>query len=223
MCGRFAIDATSHEIMEAFDLISEPPVPTRQFNLAPTDDVLVVRETDAGREGSLYRWGLLPFWAKDRKQGARAINARAETLWTKNTFRESAQKRRCLVIGTGFFEWETVADGKQPWLFSQSDGRPFAMAGLWSKWRPKDDKTQVVRTCTIVTTEPNGPLSAFHDRMPVVLDDDLIDVWLDPDTPQPVLAELLRPAPDQRLTATAVSRLVNSVKNHGPECVAPLA
>ena len=223
MCARYSIDATSNELVEFFGLVNEPPIPARQFNLAPTDDILIVRQTDAGREGELARWGLLPWWAKDKKEGVKAINARADGLWSKPTYRDaSAKGRRCLVPTTGFFEWTAGEGGKDPWLFQRAGGGLYAMAGLWERWRDKKEGDKVVETATIVTCAPNGPMSAFHDRMPVVLGEENWDLWLDPSSTEADLSPLLIAPPDELLVPVRVSRAVNSVKNTGPECVAPL-
>jgi putative SOS response-associated peptidase YedK len=223
MCARYSIDASPTELVEFFGLVNEPPIPVRQFNLAPTDDILIVRQTEAGREAELARWGLLPWWAKDKREGVKAINARADGLWSKPTYREaSAKGRRCLVPTTGFFEWTAGDGGKDPWLFQKTDGGLYAMAGLWERWRDKKDGDKVVESATIVTCDPNASLRAFHDRMPVVLSEEHWDLWLDPSSTEAELAPLLVAPPEGLLAPVRVSRAVNNVKNSGPECVAPL-
>jgi putative SOS response-associated peptidase YedK len=223
MCARYSIDATPNELVEFFALVNEPPIPARQFNLAPTDDILIVRQTEAGREAELARWGLLPWWAKDKKEGVKAINARADGLWSKPTYRDaSAKGRRCLVPTTGFFEWTAGVGGKDPWLFQRVGGGLYAMAGLWDRWRDKKDGDKVVETATVVTTTPNHAMAAFHDRMPVVLAEENFDLWLDPSATEADLAPLLIAPPDDLLVPIRVSRAVNNVKNTGRECVAPV-
>lgn len=223
MCARYSIDATPNELVEFFGLVNEPPIPARQFNLAPTDDILIVRQTEAGREAELARWGLLPWWAKDKREGVKAINARADGLWSKPTYREAATKgRRCLVPTTGFFEWTAGEGGKDPWLFQTVGGGLYAMAGLWERWRDKSAGDKVVESATIVTCAPNTSLRAFHDRMPVVLAEEHWDLWLDPARTEAELMPLLVAPPEDLLVPVRVSRAVNSVKNSGPECVAPI-
>jgi putative SOS response-associated peptidase YedK len=224
MCARFSIDATSTELVEFFGLVSEPPIPVRQFNLAPTDDILIVRRTDAGLEGELARWGLLPWWSKDKRQGVKAINARADGLWSKPTFRDAVgQGRRCLVPTTGFFEWEETPTGKDPWLFQAAEGGLYAMAGLWERWRDKAEGGKIVETATVVTCPPNGKMAAFHDRMPVVLPREHWDAWLDPKRTETQLLPLLVAPPEDFLRPVRVSRAVNSVKNADRTCVEPVA
>ncbi|MDQ3107064.1 MAG: SOS response-associated peptidase, partial [Actinomycetota bacterium] len=195
MCGRFVATATPAELA---DYLSADEVRTEtlaaSWNVAPTDAVYAVAERRqdastpiaadgdaAGRRllGS-YRWGLVPFWAKDAKGGARMINARAESVETK--FRRTLERRRCLIPADGFYEWEKLADGrKQPWFIHRADGAPMVFAGLWELWRPADapDDAEPLRTCSIITTAANAALAPIHDRMPAVLSPPDWDLWLD--------------------------------------------
>ena len=178
----------------------------------------------AGRNGKgeiaagFMKWGLVPSWAPDDKSGARLINARADGVATKPSIRAAFKKRRCLIPATGFYEWRTNGKAKQPFHFRRPDGKPFLFAGLWESW---GDMAAPLPTTCLITTDANGTVSPFHDRMPVILDRATIDVWLDQATPADRLQELLAPAPDDFLEAVAVSKLVNSPKNDGPECIAP--
>jgi putative SOS response-associated peptidase YedK len=225
MCGRYSLDATPEELAQVFNLsledverLFEP-----RYNIAPTDKVLAVRQQRAGRqrEPVLLRWGLIPHWARDRDWGGRTINARAETVETKPAFRDPFRERRCLVVATGFYEWQKSAGRKQPYLIRRHDRKPLAFAGLWDRWQGPTD--EVVESCTIVTTDANGIVRPIHDRMPVILQPADYDRWLDSatrDTQQ--LRHLLEPVPDEVLTAHPVSSLVNKPANDVPECVVPI-
>jgi putative SOS response-associated peptidase YedK len=223
MCGRFTNTATDTEIAEAFD--ATPPavsVARPRFNICPTQPVIIVRAPGADRELVLMRWGLVPRWAKDVSLGSRMINARSETLAEKPAFRDAFRKRRCLVPVTGFFEWRTTANGKQPHLIRRSDLRPFALAGLWESWRsPEDGST--LETFTIITTQANAKLVPLHDRMPVILGPRQIDAWLAPETDAAKLQELLVPSPPEDLSLQPVSTLVNNPWNDSPACIEPIA
>ena len=165
------------------------------------------------------RWGLIPFWAKDPKIGARMINARAETVAEKPAFRNALKKRRCLVLADGYYEWQKTPVGKRPYRIVLRSGEPFAMAGLWEKW--KDHQGNVVPSCTIITTEANDSLAPIHNRMPVILPRDKEEQWLDLDIEDAaVLTHMLAPSPDDALGAYEVSTLVNYAGNDGPEVIA---
>lgn len=195
------------------------------WNVAPTDPVYAVAESreDQRLLGS-YRWGLVPSWAKDVKVGARMINARAETLTSK--FRRTYERRRCLLPADGFYEWQKRSDGtKQPWFIHRADGAPMVFGGLWEVWRdpagPEDG--ELLRTCSIITTEANELLSAIHDRMPVVIAPSDWELWLDRDVTDPgALGHLLAPADPRQFELYEVSTQVNSVRNNSGELVAPL-
>lgn len=222
MCGRFTQQRSDHELAEWFEAEALVDDPGGRFNVAPTDPVSIVVEKDDRRAITAYRWGLVPFWAKDRSIGARLINARAETLAESNAFRESFERRRCLVPADGFYEWRRDPGRRQPFVFRRVDGAPLAFAGLWSGWRDKATG-EVLRTMTIVTTGANELMAPIHDRMPVVLAPEAWSMWLDPmleDIAE--LHRLLVPAPEQDLEAYAVDTLVNNVRNNGPELIVPL-
>lgn len=194
-----------------------------RYNIAPTQDALVIRRhPETGqRSADMLRWGLLPGWAKDASGGARMINARAETVADKPSFRAAFAKRRCLVPADGFYEWQTLPRGaRQPWLIARADGDLFSFAGLWEGWRAPDGT--IVRSFTIITTEANAGLRPIHERMPVILPPEVYTAWLDPATPADDALAMLRPAPDDLLTAYRVSTRVNNVRNDDPECAAPV-
>jgi putative SOS response-associated peptidase YedK len=221
VCGRFTQQRPTAELAAMFD--AEPPTadlaPT--YNLAPTDEAAVVVEREDRRAIRAYRWGLIPSWAKDEKIASKLFNARAETLATSGAFRESFRRRRCIVPADGFYEWQRSGGLRQPFLIQRADGAPLALAGLWSGWRHPETE-QVIRTFTIVTTSANGPVSAVHDRMPVILEQRDWSRWLDPSTQDVAeLEELLVPVPDDELVLYPVRPLVNNVRNNGPELIEP--
>lgn len=227
MCGRFCFLSPPEAVVRLFKVPDVPDLPPR-YNIAPTQDAPVVREAGNGREFVMLRWGLVPFWAKDLKIGNRMINARGETVAGKPAFRQAFRRRRCLVLADGFYEWQQQPGGKQPWYIRQASGEPFAMAGLWECWRggkdaeADEEDVEPVETCTIITTTANEMMRRLHDRMPVVLDGDGVDAWLDSEAQPDGLQGLLAPAPDGVLEAVPVSRRVNSPANDGPELIRPV-
>ena len=165
----------------------------------------------------MLRWGLVPHWAKDPSVGTKMINARAETLLERPSYREAFRRRRCLIVADGFYEWQQ-APGKQPYWIHPADGGMLTFAGLWESWTGTSG--EVVESCTIVTTTANGALAGIHHRMPVIVPERDRARWLDVAVPVEQVADLLRPSPDDLLVATPVSRRVNSAANDGPECLA---
>lgn len=222
MCGRFTLIAPAEALVEQFQL-AEIPSLTPRYNIAPTQPVAVVRPSPekGGRELALLRWGLIPFWAKDPGIGARMINARSETVAQKPAFRAAFRRRRCLVPVDGFYEWQRLERGKQPFYVRLCDGKPFAFAGLWEHWEGSGGAT--IDSCTLLTTEPNGLLRPVHNRMPVVLAPKDYGLWLDPGLQEAELLQpLLRPYPSEGMIAYPISKWVNSPKNDGPQCIEPL-
>jgi len=190
-----------------------------RYNIAPTDPHYILRIRDEGRELVAARWGLVNSWAKDASMAARQINARAETLAARPAFREAYQKRRCVVPADGFYEWTGPKSDRQPFWFHRPDGRLLLMAGLYESWQPKPGEWQ--RTFTIVTTAANELMAPFHDRMPVVLDEEQASRWMFKTTPPETLHRLMEPPPARALIATAVSKRVNSVANDDPSVMTP--
>jgi len=210
----------SADLVAHFELNVDPQLPLR-FNIAPTQDVAVVRLAKAGggRELLTMHWGLIPSWAKDPKIGNRMINARAESVAEKPSFRAAFRRRRCLVPADGYYEWQkTTGRSKQPYLFHRRDDGPFAFAGLWEHWEKGQGPLQ---SCTIITTEANDLARPIHDRMPVILSPGDYDAWLDPSNGggEPLLA-LLAPYEGDDLVAEPVSTYVNKPTNDDPRCVA---
>jgi putative SOS response-associated peptidase YedK len=221
MCGRFSQQRPASELAEIFAAEPLADEPGPRFNLAPTDDALVVVQRDERRAVTAYRWGLIPHWADSAKVGSRMFNARAETLTTSPAFRDALRRKRCLVPVDGFYEWKREGRRRQPFLIAASDGRPLALAGLWSGWRdPAADR--VIRTFTIVTAGPNDQVADLHDRMPVIVPEAAWSTWLDPALDDPAeLQGVLQPNEDVDLRILAVSPLVNDVRNDGPELIVP--
>ena len=220
MCGRYMMTSPVDAMQQLFRFEERPNLPPR-FNVAPTQDVPIVRlrKGGEGRELALVRWGLIPYWAKDPAIGNKLINARAESVATKPAFREAFRRRRCLVPANGFYEWEKRGRMRQPWLIRRKGGELLAFAGLWEVWR--NDKGERIHSCTIVTGEPNAVAGRFHDRMPVILNPDDYERWLRAE-PEEAL-RLLGPCPDAWLEAYPVSPRVNSPANDGPELIEPMA
>jgi len=221
MCGRYTLRATPKELAEIFSLFREPEWPHPRYNIAPTQTVLAIRfdENATPREPVSLKWGLIPSWAKDAKIGNSLINARADTVATKPSFRSAFKRRRCLIPASGFYEWQKRDDGKQPFQIGLKSGQPFAFAGLWERWHKEGAP---VESCTIITTDANDLMEPLHNRMPVILQPDAYDVWLDPASDPASLQGLLRPYADDDLVAYPVSRAVNNPRNDRAECVEPV-
>lgn len=229
MCGRFALTAPASTIAEIFQVDVLPDVLPR-YNIAPTTEVACVVQDGDQRALQSFRWGLIPSWAKDRKIAYQTINARAETITQKPAFRSAFKRRRLLILTDGFYEWERktpdgapkkAKDPKIPHLFQMTDGRPFGFAGVWERWTDPETGDEV-RSCSIVTTAANSLMDAIHDRMPVILQPESWDTWLDPkvdDTER--LKELLVPFPSDQMKERRVSRAVGDVKNKGADVQGP--
>jgi putative SOS response-associated peptidase YedK len=229
MCGRFTLRTPATVLIEHFALdvrddrqlaLFEP-----RYNIAPTQDVVVVRANEANRRrtASMMRWGLLPAWSQGVASGAPMINARSESLAEKPAFRSAFRSRRCLIPSDGFYEWQQSASGakgkKQPFWIHRPDGGPFAFAGLWERWRDRNSEL-AVDSCTIVTTGANAALCGVHDRMPVILAPGDYGLWLDPTVDEPgKLQHLLTSCGDEELVAAPVSTHVNRVANDDPRCI----
>ncbi len=192
------------------------------YNAAPQSVQPVVRlNRDSGkREIALLRWGLVPFWARDAKLGYTTINARAEEVAAKPAFREALKRRRCLVPADAFYEWQRLdPKTKRPYAIALRSGEPYAFAGLWERWRPKEG--EVLETFTIITTDPNEVMEPLHDRMPVILEPQNYTRWLDAGDPAQPPVDLLRPYPAEKMLAWPISDRVGNVRNNDPELLAP--
>ena len=223
MCGRFSQTASPEAIAQQFEL-TDPPLFTPRYNVAPSQPLAAIRiDPDrATRTLVMLRWGLIPSWAKDPKIGFQCINAKAETVAEKPSFRSAFKKRRCLIVATGFYEWQVQGRSKQPMWIGLRSKRPFAFAGLWEHWKPAEGEP--LETCTIITTEPNDLMAPIHNRMPVILAPTSYDQWLDPHFQQiEPLQVLLRPYPSEELTAYPVSTVVNNPRHDVPQCLEPVS
>ena len=223
MCGRFTLATDPSCLTEVFPDFELPEQLTPRYNITPTQEVAVVANNNPAKI-ELFRWGLIPSWAKDPAIGNRMINARSETLAEKPSFRTAYKRRRCLVLADGYYEWRKGSGGgaKTPYYIRMASEQPFAFAGLWEQWKPSGEADAVL-SCTIITCPPNEMLEKIHHRMPVILDNDAYDLWLEPsDLPPAELNHLLKPYPAEEMTAYAVSRLVNQPKNDTPACTLPV-
>jgi putative SOS response-associated peptidase YedK len=210
MCGRYLLKSPVDALRRAFGFVEQPNLMPR-YNIAPTQDAPVVRqrrEPKGERTLQMLRWGLIPSWAKDTKMGAKLINARSESIAEKPSFRSAFRRRRCLVPADGFYEWRAEGARKQPYLIVRRDREPFAFAGLWERWTPKEG--EAIDSFTIVTTDANALLQPLHVRMPVILAPEDYGRWLDPDAVEADLLPLLRPAPEEWLGYAPVSPRVNA-------------
>lgn len=219
MCGRFTLRSSPKAVAQAFGLSDIPDFEPR-YNIAPTQPVASIRLQHGHRQLSFLHWGLVPYWAKDPSIGNRLINARADTVANKPSFRSAFKKSRCLVVADGFYEWKETGTKKQPYYIRLKHDKPFAFAGLAEHWH-RDDET--IDSCTIITTEPNELTADIHDRMPAILSPHDYDLWMDPDFQgKEELLALLCPYPADQMTAHPVSTVVNSPRNETAECVVPV-
>ena len=228
MCGRFTQGFSWDDLIELFGPLDGPPVDLRpRYNVAPGQQVAAIRGERDERRLAMLRWGLVPPWAADPGIGYRLINARAETVHEKPSFRAAFRARRCIIPADGFFEWKREGERRQPYLFATGNRRPFALAGLWESWtapseaelpglfddQPSNDPLE---TCTILTTEANGVVRPVHHRMPVILDSGAAGAWLAGGD------VALAPFPDGAMTSVRVGTLVNSARHDDSRCIEPL-
>lgn len=221
MCGRFTLTVNPADLQETFENYTFPQQFSPRFNIAPTQPVLAI-PNDEQNEADFFIWGLIPMWAKDPGIGNKLINARAETLAEKPSFRGSLKYKRCLVIADGFYEWKSgTGKTKTPYFIHMTNRKPFAFAGLWDSWNSPDGSQ--VKSCTIITTEPNDLMALIHNRMPVILHPREYAKWLDPSPQTPEkLSPLLKPFPAEDMNAYPVSTMVNKPENDIPELVVPV-
>jgi putative SOS response-associated peptidase YedK len=217
MYGRFTQRQPAAKLKKEFGVEEVSEIEAR-YNIAPTQDILGVRQMPDCRKMSLLKWGLIPSWAKDSSMGTRLINARSETVTEKPSFREAFKKKRCIIPADGFYEWQRTEGRKQPYFFHMRDDGSFGFAGLWDRW--KNESGEVIESCTILTTEANEVLLPVHDRMPVILHPEDYDLWLDDDLRKVSLREeLLRPFPALEMEGYPVSASINSPRNQGTELI----
>ena len=229
MCGRYGLALDAEQIADVLELdVSNLPEIAPRYNIAPTQQAPVIGADKAGGRGlSMLRWGLIPWWAKDKKIGARFINARSETLLERRPFREAFEKRRCLVPADGFYEWQKLPvpgskkPRKQPWFLQHADGAPFVFAGLYERWWDPETNLRLF-SFTIVTTRANELVGTLHDRMPVILPRETWGTWLDREAGPADVTELMQPYPAERMDAWPITTLVNSYVNDDPRVRDPL-
>jgi putative SOS response-associated peptidase YedK len=226
MCGRYTLHHTPREIRERFGVDTLEELLFPRYNIAPSQIVPVIRSHQSSvagghlREMAGCKWGLIPYWAKDPKIGNNLINAKAETISEKPSFKNAFAKRRCLIPADGFFEWRKRGkEPSQPIYVRRRDSGLFAFAGLWEAWKTPEGET--LETCTIITVEPNEFISKIHHRMAAILKPDEEAAWIDPKSKSDELLRLLRPYESDDLEAFPVSRAVNSPAHDGPDCIAP--
>jgi putative SOS response-associated peptidase YedK len=214
MCGRFQISKVVDEVQIRFHVDVELEWFRQVFNAAPSMILPVITNAEP-QKLNFFKWGLIPFWAKDPLIGNKMINARAETLKEKPSFRNALKSRRCLVPSDGFYEWKKIPGGKQPYRLCLQDESLYAYAGLWELW--KDEEGKEIHSFTIITTAANPLVADIHDRMPVILEPDFEKHWLDPQFPANEALEFLQPFPAERMKVYPVSKNVNNVRNNSPE------
>ena len=217
MCGRSSLTKTEKELEERFgvtfysdELEQYNPLPN--YNVAPSHRMPVVTNEDLNHFRA-FRWGLIPFWAKDKKIGYKMINARIETLFEKSTFKQAVTKRRCLVPADGFYEWKKTADGKQPYRIQTTDQEIFSMAGLWERWKDPADG-QMIFSFSVITQEPNELMKDIHNRMPAILTPEQEALWLSDDLSPTELVDMIEPYPSENMKAYPVSTRVGNVRNN---------
>lgn len=220
MCGRYTLKTNIETIAQVFGVTPTLEVSPR-YNIAPTQEVVTILSNGENPNPHLasLHWGLIPSWAKDESIGSRMINARAETLAEKPSFKRLLRSKRCLIIADGFYEWKRENGSKIPMYITLKDNEPFAFAGLWDIW--KSPEGEPIRSCTIITTEPNEMVAPIHDRMPAILLPEAREIWLDPDLhDEHVLEHWLGPYPAAEMTAWEVSKQVNYTTSEGPQLIA---
>lgn len=228
MCGRFVSTSSASEIGQSFEAMVNAADLAPNYNIAPTANIYGILHRSEGRVVENFSWGLVPIWAKDRSRASSLINARAETISEKPSFRGLLKSHRCVVPLTGYYEWKTVdkpgisKTAKQPYYFTPTDSRLFAVAGLWTTWREPGSALDapVFHSCVLITTTANDTVGSVHNRMPVLLDGDGINEWISIDGLAPL--HLLKPAPNQFLSFIKVDTAVNSTRNRGPQLIAEI-
>ena len=220
MCGRYTLRTPLETLVQRFEIDEYPSFITPSYNIAPSQGVAAVIAENGKRKLEMLHWGLIPSWAKDPEVGNKMINARAETVAEKPSYRKAFKERRCLILADGFYEWQKTDSGKQPFYIRMEDESPFAFAGLWESWQ----NGREIRSCTIITTSPNEVAAQVHNRMPVILPPEDYEMWLDPDFDErEPLTTLLKPFPAEAMEAYPVSRRVNRPANNDPEVIEPAA
>ena len=221
MCGRYTFTLSASSLTEAFGLVPPGFVIRDGYNIAPGQYIVIVRPEGAQRLADLAFWGLIPAWVKDPNEFSKPINARAETLTEKPTFRSAFKRKRVIIPASGFYEWKATGKGKQPFYIHPAEDGFFAFAGLMEDWQGPNGE-QMISAC-IITTDPNELMADIHNRMPVILPKETWDLWLDPASQVREVQPLLVSLPSDRMLAHPVSPAVGNVRNDGPELILPVA
>ena len=222
MCGRYTLASGIDVLKKRFNVNLDYLNIVDCYNISPTQPVLCVLNEQGNRRAEMFKWGLIPSWSNDLSTGNRMINAREDTVAVKPTFKPLLAKRRCLILADGFYEWKQKETGKVPMRIVLKNQTPFAFAGLWTEWI--SPAKEAIRSCTIITTEPNSLVKSIHNRMPVILSEEAELLWLDPlMNDSNVLKEVLVPFPAESMEAYPVSKLGNSPKNDNPACIVPFS
>lgn len=218
MCGRFTLFSSEQELVSTFGIMNEFSVEKR-YNIAPSQQVLAIIQDGKSRRAGQLTWGLIPPWAKDKRIGSKMINARGETIAEKPSFKRAFQSRRCIIPTNGFYEWKNTNNGKQPYFIFVKDEPVFAFAGIWEKWIDPQSSEQIY-SCTIITTDANETVRSLHYRMPVILNKEAQQIWLNNEVfPQQQLQSLIQPNAANKIATYPVSTIVNSPKNDQKECI----
>jgi putative SOS response-associated peptidase YedK len=215
MCGRFTLKAGKKVKLKGINNSDFDDLIPR-YNIAPTQDIITVVQRDSSRETMLMQWGLIPFWSKEPKG---IINARVETIDEKASFAESFERRRCLILADGFYEWERHGKIAQPYYFQMANEEPFTFAGIWDRWRSGD---RSITSCAIITTTANKLLATIHNRMPVILESELHDLWLNENSRTTDLKDLLVPFDAEQMKSHPVGYDVNDVKVDHADVLRPV-
>ncbi len=219
MCGRYSLTVSAEKLVNQFKAILPDEGFLPKYNAAPSQKLPIITDSEPGKI-QLYRWGLIPHWAKDISIGNKLINARAETINEKPSFRNAFRKQRCLVLADGYYEWQKTDTGKIPYRIILKNEEPFAIAGIWESWH--DEADNEIRSFSIITTEANPSLTDIHNRMPVILNPDDTGKWLDKKLSQDEALLLLQPLADEMVKAYRVSTMVNTPFNDSPELILAL-
>ena len=220
MCGRYTFTFDAKSLADAFRMVPPGFDIVKGYNWAPGQYVVIVRPEKGQRVADVAFWGLIPSWVKDPNTSPKPINARAETLEEKPTFRTAFRRKRCIVPASGFYEWKADGKAKQPYYIHPTDGDLFAFAGLMEDWQGPNGEVMV--SACIITTVPNDLMAKIHNRMPVILPRDAWDLWLDPAAQVREIQPLLVPCPAELMAAYPVSSAVGNTRNDGPELILPL-
>jgi len=220
MCGRFTVTHDQETLRNWFAYAEVPNFPPR-YNIAPSQPVPIIRKWQGKRHFSLVRWGFVPSWAKEIDAHGILINARAESILQRASFKNAMKRRRALFMASGFYEWQNQGRGpKQPFYITQKSGEPFAIAGIWEHWMSKDGAE--LETAALITVEANSDIRPIHNRMPALLAQKDYDLWLDDETTPEDAQSLLKPAPDDALASWPVSTRINAVTNDSAALTRPL-